>query len=127
MPAIVSLVVADATPANKTLYPISASVASSKFLERAANTAAGNRSAELKLSLASSQRVTDRVTVLYARPYEVSSGGIWMVDSIARMSCEFVVPVSWPVTERGHFYAEAKDLVAQAMIEAYVKDRDPNY
>lgn len=127
MPAIASLVVADATPSNKTLYPLSAAMASSKFIERAANLAAGNRTAELKMSLASSTRATDRITVLYARPFEQQVDGVWVVQDIGRMSAEIVVPVNWSTTERGHFYAECKNLLALATVQAYVKDRDPCY
>lgn len=127
MPAIANVVIADATPANKTLYPISASVASSKFMERAANVAAGNRILELKMSLATAQRLTDRATVLYARPYEVQTAGVWGVASTARFAGEFVIPTDMPATERGHFWAEVKNLVALAMIQSYVKDRDPCY
>jgi hypothetical protein len=127
MTAVANLVIADATPANKTLYPLSASIASSKFIERAANTALGNRSAEFKLSLASSARVTDRVTLLYARPIEVLVDGAYTVDSIARMAVELVIPANWTTTERGHFWAECKNLMALAGVQSYVKDLDPFY
>lgn len=127
LPAIGNLVVADATPANKTLYPLSASIGSSRFSARDAATVAGNRSLEYKMSLASSARVTDRITLLYARPYEVTEAGIVIVQSIARAAIEFVVPASLPVTERGHFWAEVKNLVALAATQSYVKDRDPMY
>jgi len=127
MPAISNLVIADATPTNKTLYPLSASIASSRFMERAANLAAGNKSTELKLSLATTQRPTDRVTLLYGHPYELQVDGVWAVQNVGRMSCEFVIPADWTSTERGHFYALCKNLVAHATVQAYVKDRDPAY
>jgi hypothetical protein len=127
MPAIANVVVADATPANKTLYPMSASVASSKFLERAANIAAGNRSLELKMSLAAGTRKTDRITVLYARPYEVLVDGVYVVNDVMRFSGEFVIAESVPTTERNHFATEVKNLMALAGIAGYVANRDPYY
>lgn len=127
MPAISSLVIADATPANKTLYPLSASIASSRYMERAANLAAGNKSAELKMSLATTARPTDRITALYAHPFEAQVDGVWVVQNVGRMAVEFVIPADWTTTERGHFFALCKNYVAHATVQAYVRDRDPNY
>lgn len=125
MPAIASVVLADATPANHTLYPMSASIASSRFMARDGNTAAGNRALEIKLALASKTRATDRVTILYAAPYEVLQDGAYVVDDILRFSGEFVIAQSVPVAFRNHFVTEVKNLMAHALITSYVKDRDP--
>lgn len=127
MPAISNVVVADATPTNHTLYPLSASIASSRFNERAANTVAGNRSLEIKLALANATRPTDRVTVLYAAPYEVLLDGAYVVNDIMRFSGEFVLATSIPSGIREDFATEVKNLMAHALLMSYVRDRDPCY
>jgi hypothetical protein len=126
MSAIANLVVADATPANKTLYPLSASIASCLYNERAANSVAGNRTADVRLSLASSRRKTDRITVVYASPKEAQVDGVWVVDSIARANVQYVIPVDWTETERNHFAAEVASLAGTAAVKNTVK-RDPGY
>jgi hypothetical protein len=126
MAAISNLVVADATPTNHTLYPLSASIASSKYAEQAANIMSGNRTLELKLSLASKTRATDRATVLYAAPKEQEVDGVWGVASTGRFTGEYVIPENWTSAERNHFATEAASIVANAVIKALTK-RDPPY
>jgi hypothetical protein len=126
MSAIANLVVADATPANKTLYPLSASIASSLYAERAANTVAGNRTADVGLSLASAKRLTDRVTAKYNVPKEVLTDGAYVVTGTARATIEYVIPVDWSETERNHFATEVANFAASAAVKNTVK-RDPAY
>lgn len=127
MPAIANVVVADATPANTTLHPISASVGSSRFLERGGVLAAANRSLELKLALANKARATDRVTVLFARPYAVLEDGVYVVRDVMRFNGEFVISENIPADVRNHFYSEVDSLFGTALLRGYVKDRDPCY
>lgn len=127
MPAIANVVVADATPANTTLYPISASVGSSRFLERGGVLAAANRSLELKLALANKTRATDRVTVLFARPYAVLEDGVYVVRDVMRFNGEFVISENIPADVRNHFYSEVASLFGTTLLRGYVKDRDPCY
>jgi hypothetical protein len=126
MAAISTVVIADAVPANKTLYPLSASMASSTYNERAANTIGGNRSLEVRLSLAHSKRPTDRVTTVYASPKEVQIDGVWTVQSIARSVREDVIPVDWTETDRNNFYAELASLANAPAVKNTGK-RDPAY
>jgi anion-transporting ArsA/GET3 family ATPase len=126
MSAIANVVVADATPTNHTLYPLSASIASSKYADQAANIMSGNRTLELKLSLASKTRATDRVTVLFASPKEQEVDGVWGVASIGRATLEYVIPEDWTSTERNHFATEVASLAANAVVKALTK-RDPPY
>lgn len=127
MPAIANVVVADATPTNHTLYPLSAAIASSRFNERAAHTVAGNRALEIKLALANATRPTDRVTVLYSAPYEVLQDGAYVVNDIMRFSGEFVLATTIPSDIREDFVTEVKNLMAHALVMSYARDRDPCY
>lgn len=127
MPAITSVVIADAVPSNKTLYPLSASIASSKYRARDGAIQAGNRSLELKMSLASAQRPTDRVTILYGMPVEETVDGVIVVRDILRFTGEFVLPTTVGATIANNFWTEVKNLVGLGVIQSYVRDRDPNY
>jgi hypothetical protein len=126
MSAIANLVVADATPTNKTLYPLSASIASSMYAERSANSVAGNRTADVGLSLASAKRPTDRVTAKYNSPKEQLVDGAYVVSGIGRATIEYVVPQDWTDTERNHFATEVANYAASAAVMNTVK-RDPAY
>lgn len=126
MAAIANVVIADAVPANKTLYPLSASVASSTYNERAANSVAANRSLEVRLSLAHSKRPTDRVTTIYACPKEVQVNGVWTVVSIARSTREDVIPADWTDAERNNFMTELASLANTAAVKNTGR-RDPAY
>lgn len=121
MAAIANLVVADATPTNHTLYPLSASIASSKFMARESVTIEGNRMLEIKGNLANSRRRTDRITVLYSLPKEVVKDGVTVVESTARFIGEFVMPVNWSDTERNHFATEVASLAGLTPVKATVK------
>jgi len=125
MAAIANYVVADATPTNQTLYPLTASLASSRWTARSATTIAGNRTLEIKCNLATAKRATDRFTVLYARPLEVTgTDGVVSVASIQRFAGEFVIPTSTPNADRNHFAYEVASVVANAVLKAILKDRD---
>lgn len=66
------------------------------------------------------------MTILYAAPKEAQVDGVWTVDSIARATIEYVVPVSWTDTERNHFAAEVASLAGASAVKNTVK-RDPGY
>lgn len=127
MSAIANFVVADATPTNHTLYPLTASLASSKWIGREATTLPGNRTLEVKASLSSKTRKTDRITVLYARPYEAVVDGVTLVSSIQRFAGEFVLAEEFPNADRNHFAFEVASVIANAVVKAIVKDRDVPY
>lgn len=125
MAAISNYVVADATPTNQTLYPLTASLPSSRWTARSAATVAGNRTLEIKCSLATARRATDRFTVLYARPAEVTdTNGAVSVSGIQRFAGEFVIPVNSLNADRNHFAHEVASVVANAVLKAIIKDRD---
>lgn len=127
MPDVSSVVVADATPTNHTMYPLVKGLASSKFIGREGTIPRSDRSLELKLSLASASRATDRVTVLYSSPVTVEVDGVDTVSDIQRFSCEFVLAETVGSETREDFVAEVASLISSALMLAYVKDRDPAY
>lgn len=127
MAAIANFTVADATPTNTTLYPLRAGLESSIWVGRSAATVDGNKKLEAKLSLATSRRPTDRVTVLYASPREVLVDANTLVQDIGRFAGEFVIPLTWTETQRNHFAFEVASAITAAVIKNIVKNRDVPY
>jgi hypothetical protein len=109
------------------MYPLVKGLASSKFIGREGTIPRSDRSLELKLSLASASRATDRVTVLYSSPVTVEVDGVDTVSDIQRFSCEFVLAETVGSETREDFVAEVASLISSALMLAYVKDRDPAY
>jgi hypothetical protein len=80
---------------------------------------------EIKVSLATSRRPTDRVTILYAKPYEVTDvNGATSVASIQRFAGEYVIPTDTPNGNREDFAYEVASLIGNAVVKAIIKDRD---
>lgn len=126
MSAIANVVLADSVPVNKTLYPIQASVDKSMHIERAANSASGNRTLTIGLSMAHSKRPTDRVTVQYASPKEAQVDGVWTVVGVRRCTIEYVLLADDTELERNNFSAEVMNLAATTAVRNTIK-RDPQY
>lgn len=120
MAAIANVVVADAVPANKTLYPLSAGIAESSWQERAAVSMAGNRTLKAGLSLSHSKRPTDRVALLYKAPKEASVNGLTTVVNTGVFDVNYVIPEDWTATERLNFATECATLVATTMVKDLV-------
>jgi hypothetical protein len=127
MPAIGQIVVADATPTNHTFDPISASVGSSQWVTGNALTYAGNETIEVKMARPTATRKTTRVTVLFAKPIEVTNDGITTVTDIARANMEFIIPTGMTTDDAGHFHKEVANLLDASVIQSYIKDRKPAF
>lgn len=124
MSAIANVVAVDSVPANKTLYPLSASLSESNWTERAANAVAANRTLRTGLNLSHSKRPTDRVFVLYKAPKETQVDGRWVLDSTGVFEGNFIIPDHWTTLERRNFAAEVASVVAGQAVKLSV-ERDP--
>lgn len=130
MPVPSTITIADATPTNHVYRPISIGDPSgnSTLINTESATNAGNRSMVLGYSFANAKRKTDKIQVRLNFPKEVTdSNGVVSVKSIGRFIGEYIIPDDWSETERGHFFASVKNLSAHAVVEGYVKSRDPFY
>lgn len=130
MPAPTTISIADATPTAHVYRPISIGDVNgnSTLINTESTTNAGNRSMVLGYSFASPKRRTDKVQVRLNFPKEVTdTEGNVVVKSTGRFIGEYIIPDDWSETERSHFFASVKNLAAHAVVEAYVKSRDPFY
>jgi len=116
MSDIANVVIADAVPANKTLYPLFSGLASS-WQERAAVSMAGNRKLSLNVSLSHSKRPTDRVDVLYKAPKEALVDGKTTVVSTGVAEIHYVIPEDWSITERLNFATEVGNLAGSLVLK----------
>lgn len=127
MPDITAITIADATPANHVFTPITKALDGALFKNRESVTAAGQMDIILAMSLASSKRATNRVDVRFNHPFEVTADGITTVRDIARYSGQYVLPQGMTAADRARFAAMVSNLVASAIVNAYVEDLDPAY
>lgn len=129
MAVAANIVVNDATPTARTFAPVQVSPGRSVLFEKTvAATAAGMANVVLDFSLASPKRKTDRVSVRVNMPKEVTDvNGVVTIAGTARYEGTWVIPDVFTTTDRGHFEAIVDNLVSHAVVEGYVKSRDPMY
>lgn len=125
MSAIANVVIADAVPANKTLYPLSAGIAESVWQERAAVSMAGNRRLSAGVSLSHSKRPTDRVNVLFKCPKEALVDGLTTVVNTGVFEGHLVIPEDWTDTERNNFATEVANLMTNAVVKDLARRNVP--
>lgn len=127
MPAIGNIVVADNTPANHTLEPISASVALSSWAQTDASVFDGNKRLAVSMSLPNAARKTFRTKhVLTVPVIEVVDGVDKVVDTMI-FTIESVVPQTVSAANALHGYKMLDSYVGGATCQAYIAGRSPVY
>lgn len=128
MPSASNIVIADSVPVNRTYVPQQVGNGEATLVDKTTSSIIGGQSTlVLTFSPISSKRKTDRTGVRLNLPKVSSLGGVDSVDSTARFIGDFVVPETWTVLERNNFATLAGNAVKHALIQGYVKDRDPLY
>lgn len=128
MPSASSLVIADSVPVNRTYIPQSVSNSAVTLVDKTtAAFVSGQGTIVLDFSPVSSKRKTDRVSMRLNLPKNTVVSGVDTVDSIARFSGDFIVPESWTLLERNNFITLVANMLNNAVVKGYVKDRDPMY
>lgn len=127
MPAIDNIVVADATPTNHTLAPITASMAASEWMEDAAVTYDGNARLKMSMSPPTSQRPTTRNKLDFYVPLEREVDGVTVVTDVIIFNLNHVVAKTVSNEEAAKAYALFKNLVANSTVESYLSARKPAY
>jgi hypothetical protein len=127
MPAIANIVVADATPTDHTLVPITASMALSEWMEDAADTYEGNARVRASMSPPTSQRPTTRNKVDLFVPLEREVDGVTVVTDVIIFNLSHVIAKTCTSDEAAKAYAMFKNLVAHSTVESYLSARKPAY
>lgn len=125
MAALTNLVIPDNTPTNHTFYPINRGGTDVLLTNREAVTQPGNMSLKLGFDLASGARKTNRVTYRFAHPFEYTADGVVAVRDIARANTDLILPTAMTAAERLRFITMYNNMVALALVKAYVSDLDP--
>lgn len=129
MPAVANIVIADATPSNRTYGPMSVSGTKTVWVDRStSNLVEGQSQIILDFSPTSSTRKTDKTTISLSLPKIVVVDGVNTVDSIGRfVNGQFVVPPSWTTTDRAHLFSLSANLMANSFVMEAVTNRNPPY
>lgn len=128
MPEVTSITLTDKDLAAVVFTPIDVSPEHSLFTN-AGTIAAGDREIVLGWSPKSTKRPTDRINARFNYPVEVTSSdtGRVSVEDVMRFSASFVVPEGVTSDEREDFAKLCGELLTHAILQGYIKDRDPCY
>lgn len=127
MPAIANIVVADATPANHTLIPLSASMASSQWMEKSAATYEGNTRLTLGMSPPTAQRPTTRNSVKFYVPIERTVDDAVVVADTIIFTLDQVVAKTVSDAEALKAFTMFKNLIGHTIVQSYLAGREPVY
>lgn len=120
MASAANIVLADSTPANHTFTPMQASPELTLHIENGvATTAPGCLNFTSSHSVATSKRPTDRVQFRFNYPVEQTVDGVTSVAYIGRAIVDVIIPSQMTNTERLHFGAYVKNLLANSVIQGY--------
>lgn len=127
MPAIANIVVADATPTNHTLRPLSASLALSTWAENDGAIYEGNARLAISLSNPTAARKTTRIKAVLSYPFERTVAGVITVPDTILYTIEAVLPSGCSPTETLDGYTVARNVLANALVQSYFASREPVY
>lgn len=127
MPVASAITLADAVPANHVYSPVQVSTGRALLLNKATTIPASNEQLVLGFDLASARRPTDRILTQLAQPLEKTVDGTVVVRSTPRFVGDWVLPSDMTDAERNNFWTLVKNFIAHAMVQSYVRSRDPMY
>ena len=129
MPTASAIVINDGqgTPAAHTFAPQLISPEKSTFVDRDADTSAGQKQLVLSFSPANASRSTNRIGVRLNMPIEQTIDGVVSVAYTARFDGSIVVPDQMTQAQRDDLGAYIQNALADAVINAYVTDLEPVY
>lgn len=128
MPSASNLVIADSVPVSRTYVPQSVSNSAVTLVDKTtALSVSGQGTIVLDFSPVSSKRKTDRINMRLNLPKTVSVSGVETVESVARFNGDFIIPETWVTLERNNFIKLVSNMLANTVVQGYVKDRDPMF
>lgn len=126
MAAVANIVINDAVPAARTFGVIFGGL-KTEHRERSSVVADGDLVIKTEYSAATGTRKTDRVDMSITQPNVAVIDGINQVRDVARVNIQVVLPVGMSVAERAQLHAFTKNLLAHAVIQALMKDRETQW
>jgi hypothetical protein len=127
MPAAANISLNDSTPAAHTFEPQSILPERSVLVDRDSTTSGGFKTLQAGLSPARPSRPTNRVNLRLSMPTEQTVDTVTSVAYTARCNIDVVLPEEMTTTERAHFAAFVKNMLADSVINGYIEDLDPMY
>jgi hypothetical protein len=116
-----------ATPVAKSFAPVAVAPDNSVFAEKSSGISAGYKTLSYGLSMATANRLTNRIPISLTFPVLQTVSGVSTVAYVGRFRGDFVVPDAMTAAERADFHAFVANALAHANIKALVKDLDPSY
>lgn len=127
MPATTNIVIADAVPTNHTLKPLSASLSLSTWAETSAATYEGNARLAIAMSNPTSTRKTTREKLTFTMPVERTVDSVVKVTDTITYILEAIIPAACSETEAIKAQTLFKNLLSNALVIAYLANREPVY
>lgn len=127
MPSASTISISDATPTSHDFAPLSVAPKQSVLVNRESTTSAGNWQMIIGLDPANNSRKTNRVNLRLNVPYEHTVDSVVRVSHVARANIDVILPEEMSLTDRGHFAAMLKNMLAHATVLGVIEDLDPLY
>lgn len=127
MPDAANILLNDSVPAAHTFEPVSILPERSLLVDRDSTTSAGQKTLQAGLSIARSNRPTNRVNIRLSMPTETTVDSVTTVAYTARFNADVVLPEQMTATERADFAAFIKNAFADSVIAGYIEDLAPMY
>lgn len=127
MPATANIVIADAVPTNHTYKPRSASLALSTWAESSAATYEGNGRLAIVMSQPTASRRTTREKLTLSIPIERTVDSVISVQDTITYILEAIIPATCSDAEANNAYTQFKNLMSNALVLAYLAQREPVY
>jgi len=123
MSTIASITLTDSAAANFVFTPQSTSPFA-QWIYRGSITSLGSHTISASLSEATSERGTNRVTLKFNEPREVtdSATGVTTVEDVMRSTTTFILPAKATLLNRQKFGAKHRDFIGETAIKAYYED-----
>lgn len=125
MPETANIVVADATPADHTLYPRQAGLGLSTWSSKEAATYDGELRLSVTMSLPSKNRATTRMRQTFTVPVEREVDGVVQVDDTITYITDVVIPKTCSDAEAAKAAALFRNLQDNSLIQSYFASREP--
>jgi len=128
MPTAVAISLSNAVPTAIVFSPQKIGTPNAVYSANSfSTTSAGRPILQMGLTPAVAKRPTSHVDYSLSLPFEHVVDGITKVAFTARSKGQFTLPEEMSDTDRDNFLAMNVDLIAEAIMSAYVKDLEPAY
>lgn len=127
MPTASAITLTDLNTLDHVFTPRNISGTKALFTNGASNTIGGEEQLILSLDRANVNRTTTKVNVRLNVPIEHQVDGVYVVDDIARLNADIIVPSSLTDAQRDVLASLIEKAFSNATVKGYIEDGEPVY